>query len=82
MSVKISKDEARILSAALWAVKYDWLNDAPTKEVAKARLAAFETLEKKLDEQGKDQRRTGRTSGLDDLSDVIKRFVNKHLNKK
>ena len=73
--MRITKDEARILSAALEGQKYDLMEIiARTKEESLHTIEALETLEIKLEAVGKDERRKGRKS-KDKLSDVLKRFV-------
>lgn len=69
--MKISKDEARILAAALHNFKFE-VNDRHQPGV----FDALKKLEEKLDFFGKDQRRTGRTS-QDDWSDCLKRYGRK-----
>lgn len=65
--MNISKDEARILAAALEIAKFEFnVGD-------KIVFAKLEMLEAKLDTFGKDKRRTGRTS-LDSFADLLKRF--------
>jgi hypothetical protein len=73
--MQITKDEARILSAALERSKYDLMNIiSRSKEESIHSIEALETLEDKLEKIGKDNRRIGRKS-QDHLSDVLKRFV-------
>jgi len=73
--MRITKDEARILSACLESHKYDLANlIGRTKDEALNAIEALETLEEKLDVCGKDQRRKGRRS-IDTLSEVLKRFI-------
>ena len=73
--MRITKDEARILSAALESHKYALTElISRTKVEALYTIEALETLEQKLEVIGKDQRRKGRRS-YDTLSDVLKRFI-------
>lgn len=73
--MRITKDEARILSAALEKSKYDMAQIVSrTKDQALNAIEALETLEIKLESVGKDERRKGRKS-QDHFSDVLKRFV-------
>ena len=71
--MNITKDEARILGEALAEAKYELLPSI-NKETDLKVITALTKLEERLLEEGKDQRRTGRTS-LDDFSDCLKRFV-------
>tara|TARA_R110001599_G_scaffold332511_1_gene547957 strand:- start:8509 stop:8736 length:228 start_codon:yes stop_codon:yes gene_type:complete len=67
--MRLTKDEARILSAALEIAKYEFNT---------LSLGVFDKLcdlENRLEEFGKDQRRAGRTS-QNDLSDCMRRFAN------
>ncbi len=66
--MRITKDEARILAAAMEMAKYD-LNI-----LALGVFDKLEQLEDRLNEFGKDKRRTGRTS-MDDFHDCMKRFA-------
>jgi len=66
--MRITKDEARILAAAMEEAKY---------ELATLSFNFYEKLEElqnKLREFGTDQRRTGRTS-MDSFDDCIRRFI-------
>jgi glycyl-tRNA synthetase beta subunit len=68
--MKITKDEARILAAALEDAKYIMTNDRNL-----ALINKLDQLQNKLEDFGKDKRRTGRTS-QDDFTDCLKRYVN------
>jgi hypothetical protein len=68
--MKITKDEARILSLALDEFKYDLHNNHRIDNL----FESLEYLGNNLNEFGKDKRRTGRTS-QNDLSDCLKRFA-------
>lgn len=68
--MKLKKDEARILAAALNDYKYK-LNEVHT---IKNFFINLENLENKLEEFSKDKRRTGRSS-QDDWYDLVKRFT-------
>jgi hypothetical protein len=65
----ITKDEARILAAAITEFKYE--------NVRPEFYEALTILEEKLRTGSKDQRRTGRTS-QDDWADMLKRYTQKH----
>ncbi len=74
--MRITKDEARILSATLEIGKYDMANlISRSKQESLNAIEALETLEIKLNTIGKDDRRKGRKS-RDTLPDVLKRFIN------
>lgn len=66
--MKLTKDEARILSEAMKIAKHE-LNTLSFKVFDK-----FTELENNLEVFGKDKRRTGRTS-QDDFNDCLKRFA-------
>ena len=68
--MKITKDEARILSSAINDYKFRLKSDSDSFDL----FDALETLEIKLEKFGKDKRRTGRTS-QDSFSDLLKRYV-------
>ena len=68
--MKLTKDEARILASALNDFKFR-LNDNHDIDGLFSKL---ENLEVKLENFGKDKRRTGRTS-QNDWSDLMKRFA-------
>ena len=65
----ITKDEARILAAAVEIAKFEF-NHLPAGAFDK-----LSEMEKRLEKSGKDQRRIGRTS-QDDFFDCLKRFAN------
>jgi hypothetical protein len=67
--MKLTKDESRILSAALQFAKFEF-NHLPIGGFDK-----LTELENRLEEFGKDQRRKGRKS-QDDWSDLLKRYSN------
>jgi len=69
--MRLTKDEMTILSAAISAYKYE-LNDERND---KKLFIKLKLLEEKLAENGKDQRRIGRTS-QNDWTDILKRFAN------
>lgn len=69
--MNISKDEARILAAAISDYKYEIIE---RKFGPLNLMDKLNALEAKLENFGKDKRRTGRTS-QDDWSDLIKRFA-------
>lgn len=69
--MNLTKDEARILSAAIYDFKYKVIEDTSRD------LRLFDKLtdlEEKLRYFGVDRRRIGRTS-QDDWSDLLKRFT-------
>lgn len=68
--MRLTKDEARILSEALRIAKYEMVT------LSHNVFDKLEALEEKLSEHGKDQRRTGRMS-QDDFNDCLRRFVKK-----
>ena len=73
--MRITKDEARILSAALESHKYDLAQlISRSKDEAINAIEALETLEIKLEAIGKDMRRKGRRTH-DTLSEVLNRFI-------
>jgi hypothetical protein len=67
--MKISKDEARILAAALHAFKFEVQYARDNKLI----FESMEKLEMRLDQFGKDKRRTGRTS-QNGWGDLLKRY--------
>jgi hypothetical protein len=69
--MKLTKDEARILSAAIGDFKYRIVEETMRDLRCMDKL---NDLEERLEEFGKDKRRTGRTS-QNDWSDLIKRFA-------
>ena len=71
--MNITKDEARILAAALEIAKYELKYPI---EPSYPVFNKLEMLEAKLNEFGKDKRRTGRTT-QDSFSDLLKRFATK-----
>jgi len=66
--MKLTKDEARILSVALEIGKFEF------RVLPSGAFDKLTDLEKRLNNFGKDKRRTGRTSH-DDLEDCLKRFA-------
>lgn len=71
--MKLTKDEARILGEAMATAKYEIIEKRRHMEGLFEKLIA---LELRLDNEGKDRRRTGRKS-QDDFDDVLKRFAKK-----
>ncbi len=69
--MKLTKDEARILAAAIGDFKYIIVEETMRDLRCMDKL---NELEDRLEEFGKDKRRTGRTS-QNDWSDLIKRFA-------
>jgi len=75
--MKLTKDEARILSEALRAGKYDLL-ESGTKFDPNTTVKALTKLEERLVIAGRDERRFGRKS-MNDFHNCINRFVSKEL---
>jgi hypothetical protein len=73
--MKLTRDEARILSYALFQAKYE--DGFCTKE----QFAAVTDLEHRLEDAGKDERRKGRMS-QNDWKDMMKRFDKKYQKSK
>lgn len=72
--MKLTKDEARVLSAAVGDFKFrSTLNDSSPEGL----FNKLEDLENRLEKFGKDKRRTGRTS-QDDYNDLLKRLSRKN----
>jgi hypothetical protein len=69
--MKLTKDEARILAVAIGDFKYTIAEETMRDLRCMDKL---NELEDRLEEFGKDKRRTGRTS-QNDWSDLIKRFA-------
>ncbi len=69
--MKLTKDEARILSEVLSEGKYEMVKDYNNFNF----MEKLEDLQNKLYEFGKDRRRTGRTS-QNDWYDLVTRFTN------
>jgi hypothetical protein len=67
--MKLTKDEARILEAALEDFKYELVGGSNLTGL----MEALEKLQGKLSEHAKDMRRVGRKS-QDDWHDLLKRF--------
>lgn len=65
--MKLTKDEARILSEALQVAKFEWTS------LHLGMFDALTELEQRLQLYGQDKRRTGKTS-QDSWSDLLKRF--------
>lgn len=72
--MKITKDEARILSVVLEEEKFNLIDKH--NSMRSELYYKLTELEEKLEKFGKDQRRTGRTS-INDFTDCLKRFVEK-----
>ncbi len=66
----MTKDESRILAQCVEIAKFEFHHLPP------GGFDKLTDLQKKLENFGKDKRRTGRTS-LDNFSDVMKRFTKK-----
>jgi hypothetical protein len=72
--MNITKDEARILAAALEIAKFEF------SSLSFGFFDSLSDLETRLEEYGKDKRRNGRAS-MDDFSDCIKRFAKSNRKK-
>lgn len=73
--MRITKDEARILAAALEGQKYDLAQlVGRTKMETIIAIEGLETLEMKLEAIGKDARRKGRKK-QDGIREVLERFL-------
>jgi len=74
--MNISKDEARILAAALSSAKYEIVDNVPARfpELRNQAYAKLEELENKLDNFSFDKRRVGRRT-FNEFSDLLKRFA-------
>jgi hypothetical protein len=70
--MRITKDDARLLAAAMYDAKFDFVKDY-RKEQANMIIAELNCLENSLFENSFDKRRQGRTS-QNDFSDVLKRY--------
>ena len=70
LKMKLTKDEARILADALRIAKFEYTT------LSFNIFDKLSELEKRLDDFGKDKRRTGRTS-QNDFNDCLKRCANK-----
>jgi len=78
--MKLTKDEARILAAALRDAKYE-INDefkGSSTDEQNNLFNALENLENRLLKFGADMRRTGRTSS-NWFSDCVKRFIKTYI---
>jgi len=69
--MRLTKDEARILAAAISEYKYEIVEETMRDLRCMDKL---NDLEERLEAYGKDRRRTGRSS-QNDWSDLIKRFA-------
>lgn len=79
--MKLTKDEAWILSACISEHKYELTRQyAKTKGDALLHIDALEDLEKRLEAFSKDQRRTGRRS-IDGFRHALERFIQLFKNK-
>jgi hypothetical protein len=70
--MRITKDDARLLSAAMYDAKFDFVKDL-RKEQAINIITELKCLENSLAENSFDKRRQGRKS-QNDFSDVLKRY--------
>jgi hypothetical protein len=73
--MKLTKDQARILAAALKVAKYDFSESCRSKEECLQTFNKLSELEDRLHGHGDDKRRKGRTS-QNDWNDLLKRFIN------
>jgi hypothetical protein len=74
--MKITKDEAIILSACIDAAWDMMFNKEFDRELRKKKIRYLQRLSEKLDKAGKDQRRQGNTS-RNDFDDILKRAMEK-----
>lgn len=82
--LKISKDEARVLSDLISEYQADYSHTVYPNDSKEKRLElvnALESLANRLSEYGQDQRRQGRTS-QNRYGDCIKRFIKTESDKK
>lgn len=77
--VKLTKDEAMIVSAIIESGWDFFLKDELSRESRRDKAVFLQNLSKRLEEEGTDQRRQGRTS-RNDMSDIWKRALKKEVN--
>jgi hypothetical protein len=75
--MKLTKDEARILSALVEYGKYELVRDRPLS--CQGLYIAIKVLEERLTKAGTDARRFGRTS-QNNFTDCLVRFVKANNN--
>jgi hypothetical protein len=73
--MRITKDDARLLAAAMYDAKFDFVKDL-TKEKANTVIYELKCLEDHLKLNSIDKRRQGRKS-QNDFSDLLKRYKHK-----
>ena len=74
--MNITKDEARILAAALDEAMYDFTERiSDNKEEANKNITALISLKERLEVFSYDERRRGRRS-MNSFTDTLKRFCN------
>jgi hypothetical protein len=71
--MRITKDEALILAAALDDYKFDFLELLPDKPQRLKAMQVLESLQTRLVRNGKDKRRQGRSS-MNSFTDVLRRY--------
>ena len=74
-----TKDEQRIFYSLLYSYKYELIENF-TKEQQKLIIDQLERLEKRLEENWKDNRRvskSGRVHSGDDYDSMLKRYISK-----
>jgi hypothetical protein len=76
--MRLTKDEARILAAAVESYKFSTDADVSGFHERRKYFDSLEVLQSKLEEAGRDKRRNGRKS-MNDFSDLVKRFINTNL---
>lgn len=83
--MKINRDEARILGMALQEFRFTFAEEnrnlamVPDREEAhQAIFKSLSNLLRRLEDEGKDQRRTGRTT-MDDEQDLARRIAKAYL---
>ncbi len=71
--MRITKDEALILAAALDDYKFDFSELLPDKPQRLKAMQVLESLQTRLERNGKDKRRQGRSS-MNSFTDVLRRY--------
>jgi hypothetical protein len=74
--VKLTKDEAIIVSAVIESGWDYFLKDELSRESRNEKAVFLQNLANRLDEEGTDRRRQGRTSN-NDFNDIWKRALKK-----
>lgn len=71
--MRITKDEALILAAALDDYKFDFSELLPDRSQRLKAMQVLESLQTRLERNGKDKRRQGRSS-MNSFTDVLRRY--------